>query len=122
MQVSLEQEPSETNMRCCLQVTVLHGRLTKLERANVMEAFLRGTFRAMVVSDAFSRGLDIPDCDAVFNLELPFDAVGGAHGNTHRHWVMDACEDTLSVGTVWHHCTLRKASMTGDTTGMRQWA
>ncbi|MEW5302628.1 MAG: hypothetical protein WDW36_005393 [Sanguina aurantia] len=69
-----------------MMVTVLHGRLTKLERANVMGAFLRGTFRAMVVSDAFSRGLDIPDCDAVFNLELPFDAMVYAHraGRTGR--------------------------------------
>lgn len=69
-----------------MPVGVLHGELTKLERASVLQAFKRGEFRALVVSDVATRGLDIPECDAVFNLELPSDAAHYAHraGRTGR--------------------------------------
>ena len=30
-----------------------------------------GDFRALIVSDVAARGLDIPEVDAVFHLELP---------------------------------------------------
>lgn len=51
-----------------------------------MAAFRRGDYRALIVSDVIARGLDIPDCDAVFNLELPSDASHYAHraGRTGR--------------------------------------
>lgn len=69
-----------------MPVGVLHGELTKLERASVLQAFKRGEFRALVVSDVATRGLDVPECDAVFNLELPSDAAHYAHraGRTGR--------------------------------------
>ncbi len=69
-----------------MAVGVLHGELTKLERASVLQAFKRGEYRALVVSDVATRGLDIPECDAVFNLELPSDAAHYAHraGRTGR--------------------------------------
>ena len=42
-------------------------------------------------ADIMARGLDIPECDAVFNLELPSDAAHYAHraGRTGRldRWV-----------------------------------
>lgn len=53
-----------------LQVTVLHGGLHRLARVNVLEAFRRGKFRALVVSDVAARGLDVDGCDAVINLEV----------------------------------------------------
>ena len=39
-----------------------------------------------IVSDMAARGLDVVDCDAVFNLEMPSDAAGYAHraGRTAR--------------------------------------
>jgi superfamily II DNA/RNA helicase len=41
---------------------------------------------SQIVSDMAARGLDVVDCDAVFNLELPSDAAGYAHraGRTAR--------------------------------------
>ena len=46
----------------------------------------RGDYRALIVSDVAARGLDLPDCDAVINLELPSDAAHYAHraGRTGR--------------------------------------
>lgn len=48
-----------------------------------------------IVSDMAARGLDVVDCDAVFNLEMPSDAAGYAHraGRTARagRWVMLLC-------------------------------
>lgn len=45
-----------------------------------------GDYRVLIVSDVAARGLDIPDCDAVFHLELPTDAAHYAHraGRTGR--------------------------------------
>lgn len=63
----------------CPQATVLHSELSKLERTNILNAFRRGVFRAMVVTDVASRGLDFPQLDAVFNLGLPEDVVTYAH-------------------------------------------
>jgi len=33
----------------------------------------RGDYRALLVSDLAARGIDVPEIDAVFNLELPTD-------------------------------------------------
>ena len=51
-----------------------------------MRAHRRGDYRALIVSDVAARGLDLPDCDAVINLELPSDAAHYAHraGRTGR--------------------------------------
>ncbi len=45
-----------------------------------------GKYRVLLVSDVAARGLDIPECDAVFHLELPSDAAHYAHraGRTGR--------------------------------------
>ena len=46
----------------------------------------QGDYRALIVSDVAARGLDVADCDAVINLELPSDASHYAHraGRTGR--------------------------------------
>ena len=41
-----------------------------MERGNISDAFRRGTFRAMVVTDVAARGLDVPACDGVLNLVM----------------------------------------------------
>ena len=64
----------------------LHGEMTKTERKNALDAFRRGKLRVLLVSDVAARGLDIPECDAVVNLELPSDPSHYAHraGRTGR--------------------------------------
>ncbi|KAK9790326.1 hypothetical protein WJX73_007490 [Symbiochloris irregularis] len=67
-------------------VECLSGQLSKQDRTNLLARFRKGDFRALIVSDVMARGLDIPECDAVFNLELPSDAAHYAHraGRTGR--------------------------------------
>lgn len=69
-----------------MEVLSLHGDLDKMQRQSVLAAFMKGEVRALVVSDVAARGLDIPDCDAVINLELPSDPAHYAHraGRTAR--------------------------------------
>ncbi|KAL3678012.1 hypothetical protein R1sor_020968 [Riccia sorocarpa] len=64
----------------------LHGELGKLERANILNAFRNGKLRVLVVSEVGARGLDVPACDLVVNLELPTDGSHYAHrgGRTGR--------------------------------------
>ncbi|KAL2641455.1 hypothetical protein R1flu_009042 [Riccia fluitans] len=64
----------------------LHGELGKLERANILNAFRNGKLRVLVVSEMGARGLDVPACDLVVNLELPTDGSHYAHrgGRTGR--------------------------------------
>eukprot|EP00877_Chromochloris_zofingiensis_P005960 jgi/Chrzof1/1617/Cz10g14220.t1 len=69
-----------------LQVAILHGELDKLQRQNCLEGFRRGAYRVLIVNDVAARGLDLPDLDAVINLELPSNAAHYAHraGRTAR--------------------------------------
>lgn len=69
-----------------MAVGCLHGELDKAERQNVLARFKRGEYRALLVSDVAARGLDVPDCDAVVNLELPSGPDHYAHraGRTGR--------------------------------------
>jgi superfamily II DNA/RNA helicase len=65
---------------------VLHGGLDKHERTSELAKFRRGDFRALLVSDLAARGIDVPEVDAVFNLELPTDETHYVHraGRTGR--------------------------------------
>ncbi|KAA6423564.1 MAG: ATP-dependent RNA helicase [Trebouxia sp. A1-2] len=69
-----------------MSVGCLHGELDKAQRQNVLARFKRGEHRALIVSDVAARGLDVPDCDAVINLELPSGPDHYAHraGRTGR--------------------------------------
>lgn len=64
----------------------LHAGLSRMERRNVLEGFRSGKFRALLVTDLAARGIDVPDCDVVVNLEMPDDATQYAHraGRTGR--------------------------------------
>ncbi|GFR44107.1 hypothetical protein Agub_g5269 [Astrephomene gubernaculifera] len=69
-----------------MEVTILHGQLSKLARGNILNAFRAGTFRALIVTDLGARGLDLPDCDAIINFGPPPDPLSYAHraGRTGR--------------------------------------
>lgn len=51
-----------------------------------MREFHKGSLRTLIVSDVAARGIDVPDCDTVFNLELPSGPAHYAHraGRTGR--------------------------------------
>lgn len=69
-----------------------------MQRQQTVDSFRRGAVRALVVSDVAARGIDLPDCDGVVNLELPSDATHYAHraGRTGRMgregWVLSLVE------------------------------
>lgn len=65
---------------------VLHGGMSKHERSSELAKFRNGEFRALMVSDLAARGIDVPEVDAVFNLELPTDETHYVHraGRTGR--------------------------------------
>jgi len=69
-----------------MPVASLHGDMDKIQRERVLKKFKSGEIRALLVSDLAARGLDIPNCDCVFNLELPTDEVHYVHraGRTGR--------------------------------------
>jgi len=53
---------------------VLHGRLSRLERIAVLEAFADGRVRILLATDAASEGLNLHHgCRVVVNLELPWN-------------------------------------------------
>ncbi|KAK9863559.1 hypothetical protein WJX84_010176 [Apatococcus fuscideae] len=82
-----------------LSVGSLHGELDKSQRQAVLAAFRRGQLRVLVVSDVAARGLDVPECDVVFNLELPSSPGHYAHraGRTGRFdragWVVSIADE-----------------------------
>lgn len=57
----------------------LHGGLSKVERSNVLSSLRQGKLRALMVSEVAARGLDVPECDLVVNLEMPTDGGHYAH-------------------------------------------
>ncbi|KAG2437120.1 hypothetical protein HYH02_011376 [Chlamydomonas schloesseri] len=69
-----------------IKAGALHGELPRLARSNLLNSFRRGKLRVLCVSDVAARGLDVPACDAVVNLELPSSAAHYAHraGRTGR--------------------------------------
>lgn len=69
-----------------MAATSLHGELNKQERRKALDAFRNGKVQILLVSDVAARGLDVPECDTVVNLELPSDPAHYAHraGRTGR--------------------------------------
>eukprot|EP00250_Pteridium_aquilinum_P021777 c25220_g2_i1 orf=550-2379(-) len=83
-----------------ITAAALHGELGKLERTNTLAAFRNGKIRVLVTSEVGARGIDIPECDLVVNLELPTDMTHYAHraGRTGRlgrkGTVVTICEES----------------------------
>ncbi|KAL6899536.1 hypothetical protein ACP4OV_006194 [Aristida adscensionis] len=83
-----------------IKATELHGDLGKLGRSTVLKKFKDGEFRVLVTNELSARGLDVPECDLVVNLDLPTDSTHYAHraGRTGRLGrkgiVVTICEET----------------------------
>lgn len=69
-----------------MQAAELHGDLNKLARSTVLKKFKSGELRVLVTNELSARGLDVPECDLVVNLDLPTDSIHYAHraGRTGR--------------------------------------
>jgi len=69
-----------------IKSTELHGDLGKLARSTVLKKFKDGEYRVLVTNELSARGLDVPECDLVVNLDLPTDSTHYAHraGRTGR--------------------------------------
>lgn len=69
-----------------MKAAELHGDLSKLARSTILKKFRKGEVRVLVTNELSARGLDVPECDLVVNLELPTDSVHYAHraGRTGR--------------------------------------
>ncbi|KAL6986198.1 hypothetical protein U1Q18_019566 [Sarracenia purpurea var. burkii] len=82
-----------------MKAAELHGDLGKLARSTILRKFKNGEVRVLVTNELSARGLDVPECDLVVNLELPTDAIHYAHraGRTGRLGrkgsVVTICED-----------------------------
>ncbi|KAK6947741.1 LOW QUALITY PROTEIN: DEAD/DEAH box helicase domain [Dillenia turbinata] len=57
----------------------LHGDLGKLGLSTTLKKFRNGEIRVLVTNELSARGLDVPECDLVVNLDLPTDSVHYAH-------------------------------------------
>ncbi|CAI0438541.1 unnamed protein product [Linum tenue] len=83
-----------------LNAAELHGDLGKLGRSTIMKRFKNGELRVLVTNELSARGLDVPECDLVVNLDLPTDSVHYAHraGRTGRLGrkgvVVSICEES----------------------------
>lgn len=60
-------------LRHSLSVEVMHGGVSREERAELMAAFRRGEFMVMLASRVASEGLDFEFCSAVVNYDLPWN-------------------------------------------------
>ncbi|KAJ8512289.1 hypothetical protein OPV22_002723 [Ensete ventricosum] len=69
-----------------IKAAELHGDLSKLARATTLKKFKEGELRVLVTNELSARGLDVPECDLVVNLDLPTDSIHYAHraGRTGR--------------------------------------
>ncbi|CAN6481696.1 unnamed protein product [Victoria cruziana] len=62
-----------------LKAAELHGDMGKLARSTILKDFKNGNLRVLVTNELSARGLDVPQCDLVVNLDLPTDGVHYAH-------------------------------------------
>lgn len=78
----------------------LHGDLNKLTRTTILKKFKGGELRVLVTNELAARGLDVPECDLVVNLDMPTDSIHYAHraGRTGRlgrkGTVVNVCEQS----------------------------
>ncbi|KAK7243702.1 hypothetical protein RIF29_38512 [Crotalaria pallida] len=82
-----------------MKAAELHGDLGKLGRSTTLKKFKNGEVRVLVTNELSARGLDVPECDLVVNIDLPTDSTHYAHraGRTGRlgrkGTVLTICEE-----------------------------
>ncbi|CAI9755425.1 unnamed protein product [Fraxinus pennsylvanica] len=107
-----------------MKAAELHGDLSKLSRSTILKKFSNEEVRVLVTNELSARGLDIPECDLVVNLELPTDSIHYAHraGRTgrlgRRGIVVTICEEPQvfvvyrsSLGSVLRLVSLRRGNL-----------
>lgn len=52
-------------------ITSIHGKMTSVERTEVVKDFRNGKTRILITTDLLSRGIDIPHVNLVINYDLP---------------------------------------------------
>lgn len=83
-----------------MKAAELHGDLNKLTRSTILKKLRNGDVRVLLTNELSARGLDIPECDLVVNLELPTDSIHYTHraGRTgrlgRRGTVVTICEES----------------------------
>ncbi|XP_077254050.1 P-loop containing nucleoside triphosphate hydrolases superfamily protein [Tasmannia lanceolata] len=83
-----------------MKAAELSGDLGKLLRSTTLKKFKEAEVRVLVTNELSARGLDVPECDLVVNLDLPTDSIHYAHraGRTGRLGrkgsVVSICEES----------------------------
>ncbi|XP_057764178.1 DEAD-box ATP-dependent RNA helicase 47A [Salvia miltiorrhiza] len=110
-----------------MKAAELHGDLSKLSRSTILKKFRNGDVRVLLTNELSARGLDIPECDLVVNLELPTDSTHYAHraGRTGRlgrkGTVVSICEESevfvmkkmqKQLGVVIESCEFAEGKLT----------
>lgn len=69
-----------------IKSTALHAQMTQSERVSSLMKFKSGIIKVLITTDVGSRGLDIPEVEAVINFDLAADATDYVHrvGRTAR--------------------------------------
>ena len=52
-------------------ITSIHGKMTQLERNDIVKEFRNGKTRILLTTDLLSRGIDIPQVNLVINFDIP---------------------------------------------------
>ncbi|MFC3031944.1 DEAD/DEAH box helicase [Pseudoalteromonas fenneropenaei] len=86
-----------------LPASALHGDKTQGHRNKALEQFKEGKIRVLVATDVAARGIDIPELEVVFNLELPYVAEDYIHriGRTGRAGKAGLALSFVSVDEEW---------------------
>ena len=53
------------------QVGLIHGKMTYIERIDILKQFRTGELRAVIATNIISRGIDIQQIGIVFNYDIP---------------------------------------------------
>ena len=69
-----------------LEVAVIHGDKTQVDRLQALEGFKQGGIKLLVATDIAARGIDIVELPCVVNFELPYSPEDYVHriGRTGR--------------------------------------
>lgn len=52
-------------------ITCIHGKMTQIERNEIVKEFRDGKTRVLLTTDLLSRGIDIPQVNLVINYDIP---------------------------------------------------